>query len=249
LPDRRLTLLHTSDCHLDGDSPWRDGRHLTSEYFAAFRRVVDKAIELDVDMLVIAGDFFDSNRASDLSTGFALEQLARVGRPTIICPGNHDCYDDGSVYRRIDFREAGDHVYVVSDIAGQVLEFPELGAVVWGRAATERDPHYRPLEGIPAREGDRWHIAIAHGHFMEDERWERRWGPIAASELAQIDWDYLALGHWDRHADVSQGAVRAVYSGAPLPHAWAGAALKVVLDPAEGFSMERVWLTEDGRPR
>ncbi len=246
VPDRPLRILHTSDCHLDGDSPWRDGRHLTSEYFGAFRRVVDKSIELDVDLLLIAGDFFDSNRASEVSTDFALEQLARVRCPTVICPGNHDCFDPGSVYHRVDFRLAGDHVHVVSDIAGQVLEFPELDAVVWGRAATERDPHYRPLEGIPDRQGDRWHVAIAHGHFMEDDRWERRWGPITQSELRRIDWDYLALGHWDRHADVSQGAVRAVYSGAPVPHAWAGAALYVTLDPDSGFSMERIWLPANG---
>ncbi len=248
MTQRRLTILHTSDCHLDGDSPWRDGRHATSEYFAAFRRVVDKAIEMDVDLVLIAGDFFDSNRASELSTDFALAQLARLRCPTVICPGNHDCFDAGSVYHRIDFRQAGEHVYVVSDIAGQRIELPEVGAVVWGRAATERDPHYRPLDGIPDRDAERWHIAMAHGHFMEDERLEKRWGPITASELASLDWDYLALGHWDRHADVSQGRTRAVYSGAPVPHPWAGAALKVVLDPSDGFSMERIWLTENGQP-
>jgi len=242
MPNRTLRLLHTSDCHLDGDMPYRDGRHLTSEHFAAFRRVIDKAIELDVDMLLIAGDFFDSNRASPVSTDFALEQLARVGRPAIICPGNHDCADPGSVYHRVDFKQAGDHVHVITDILGERRVFEELQTVIWGRAATERDPHYRPLEGMPAREGDFWHIAMAHGHFMEDTRWERRWGPISQSELAQADWDYLALGHWDRHADVTQGSMRAIYSGAPVPYAWAGGCLYVALDPDLGFSMERIEL-------
>ena len=86
--------------------PWREDRHLTSEHFRAFTRVIDKAIELDVDMLLIAGDFFDSNRASEVSTNFALEQLARLGRPAIIGPGNHDCFDPGSVYHRVDFGQA-----------------------------------------------------------------------------------------------------------------------------------------------
>lgn len=245
MPDRTLRILHTSDCHLDGDMPYRDDRHLTSTHFSAFRRVIDKAIELDVDMLLIAGDFFDSNRASEVSTDFALEQLARVGRPAIICPGNHDCADPGSVYHRVDFSRAGDHVYVITDIAGERRIYEDLQAVIWGRAATERDPNYRPLEGIPERSGDLWHIAMAHGHFMEDSRWERRWGPIMASELAQVDWDYLALGHWDRHADVSQGPMRAVYSGCPVPYTYAGACLLVTLDPTDGFSMERIPLPEN----
>ncbi len=240
MPSRALRILHTSDCHLDGDMPWRDGRHLTSEHFGAFRRVVDKAIELDVDMLLIAGDFFDSNRASPVSTDFALEQLARLGRPAIICPGNHDCADPGSVYHRIDFSQAGDHVRVITDIGGERLVYEDIEAVIWGRAATERDPHYRPLEGLPPRGGDFWHIAMAHGHFMEDARWERRWGPISQAELAAANWDYLALGHWDRHADVTQGTMRAVYSGCPVPYSYGGHALLVTLDPKDGFSMQRI---------
>ena len=80
MPPRRLTILHTSDCHLDGDAPWRDGRHATSEHFAAFRAVVDRAIALDVDLVVIAGDLFDSNRASDVSTAFARASMSSACR-------------------------------------------------------------------------------------------------------------------------------------------------------------------------
>ena len=41
---------------------------------------------------------------------------------------------------------------------------------------------------------------------------------IHESELhaAAEHWDYLALGHWEPHADVSTGGLTAVYSGAPL---------------------------------
>ena len=245
---RRLTFLHTSDCHLDGDAPARDGRHETSLHFASFRRVIDAAIAHEVDMLLIAGDFFDSNRASEVATDFALEQLARLACPTVICPGNHDNVDPVSVYHRVDFRQAGDHVRVITDVRGELLEYPELHTVVWGRGATDVDPHYKPLDGIPARDHDRWHVAMAHGHFMEDAKWERRWAPISQAELAGIDWDYLALGHWDRHVEVSQGGVIAAYSGAPVPYPWGGAALKITLDPVDGLTMERIPLPPDGSP-
>jgi DNA repair exonuclease SbcCD nuclease subunit len=245
---RRLTILHTSDVHLDGDQPHKDGRHETSVHFASFRRVIDTAIAHEVDLVLIAGDFFDSNRASEVSTNFALEQLARLSCPTIICPGNHDNVDPVSVYHRVDFSQAGSHVRVITEIAGEVLHYPDLGAKVWGRAATDIDPHYKPLDGIPARDGDHWHIAVAHGHFMEDADWDRRWAPISQAELARIDWDYLALGHWDRHVDVSQGGVVAAYSGAPVPYPWGGAVLKITLDPAAGLTMERIALPKDEAP-
>jgi hypothetical protein len=35
-------------------------------------------------------------------------------------------------------------------------------------------------------------------------------------EAAAGQWDYLAFGHWEPHADVSRGGATAVYSGAPL---------------------------------
>jgi hypothetical protein len=187
------------------------------------------------------GDFFATNRASPVSTDFALQELARAGRPAIICPGNHDCADPGSVYHRVDFSQAGEHVKVITDIMGERLVYEDLGVVVWGRAATERDPHYRPLEGLPPRSGDLWHIAIAHGHFMEDSRWERRWGPISEAELARADWDYLkpwATGN----ATAADPGQHAAGTGARR------SALQQLLpvrlpagdsDPYDGFLMER----------
>jgi DNA repair exonuclease SbcCD nuclease subunit len=223
--------------------PHRNDRHLTSRYFAAFRRVIDKAIDLNVDMLLIAGDFFDSNRASQVSTDFALEELARVARPTIISPGNHDCLDAGSVYTRVDFKQAGQHVHVLPH-AGARLEFPELETVVWGRGGTEIDACYRPLENLPSRDGDLWHVAMAHGHVMGGDGWEQRWGPISAGELADGDWDYLALGHWDHFADVSQGRMRAIYSGAPVAprEGDAGGCVYAQFVPGKDVLLERLLL-------
>jgi hypothetical protein len=50
------------------------------------------------------------------------------------------------------------------------------------------------------------------------------------------------LGHWDHYADVSQGSMRAIYSGAPTAprDGRAGGCVHVVLDPVAGLSIERI---------
>jgi len=74
-------------------------------------------------------------------------------------------------------------------------------------------PAFRPLEGMPTQRNSHWMVALAHGHFHFDDDRDQRSSPIYPPEIAAAPCDYLALGHWDRHVDVSQGRVTAVYSG------------------------------------
>ncbi|MFQ6031156.1 MAG: hypothetical protein ACE5Q6_27140, partial [Dehalococcoidia bacterium] len=82
-----------------------------------------------------------------------------------------------------------------------------------------------------------------HFHFEYDT--DRRSAPIFPQEIAEAPCDYLALGHWDRHIEVSQGEVKAVYSGAPLGavHTNHTVAVTVVdLDPASGVHTHQATL-------
>ena len=88
-------------------------------------------------------------------------------------------------------------------------------------------------------------VAVAHGHFHFENDRDQRSSPIYPDEVANASCDYLALGHWDRHADVSQGDVVAAYSGTPLGPSRSnplGAVAVVDLDPATGVSLSRVSL-------
>ena len=87
-----------------------------------------------------------------------------------------------------------------------------------GRAFLESDWYFKPLEGLPERLDHRWHVAMAHGHFVPEGEDTHLSLIINEREIAAAagHWDYLAFGHWEPHADVSTGGVTAIYSGAPL---------------------------------
>lgn len=220
---RALKILHTADVHLDcdsyGDSDQRQAQ--CSLFFQAFEKIVDRALEEQVDLMLIAGDLFDHNRVKDETLFFVQKQLQRLYQPVVIMPGNHDCLYPGSIFDRYDFTASGDHVRVITQLNGQVVDLPELDAVVWGRAMEEHEPGFHPLAHIPFRVEERWNIAMAHGFFYGETQEADRSSPIFAEEIRDTGWDYVALGHIHVMSDRSQGDVKAFYPGASLVN-WTG---------------------------
>lgn len=243
-PDH-VKIVHTSDVHLDayGSSSSPSGKQRRQLINQAFARVVDTAIAEQAHLFIIAGDLFDRPWPSDEAVAFAVEQLSRLSMPTVILPGNHDPYTSDSVYLRREFASIGPHIHIIQQAGGQLLTFPDLDLVVWGRPDTWQIPGYRPLEGIPPRDTYRWHVAVAHGHLLLPDRWGFTSYPIEVQELAGCGWDYVALGHWEQFADVSQGEVRACYSGSPMPLTAvvrdSGYVVLVDLVASAGVSIER----------
>jgi DNA repair exonuclease SbcCD nuclease subunit len=216
-PRQTLKVLHTADVHLDLDGYVADPhtRRYRNVIHQAFSTVIDLAIQENVDLLLIAGDLFDSNRPAGDVVDFAIQELRRVGRPIVLIPGNHDCLNTQSIYHQVNFPAACAELLLISHPNGERHHLSAHNLVLWGRGMVEHEPTYHPLGGIPRPQGDVWHIALGHGFFMDEDVPSYRSSPIYAGEIRASGWDYVALGHCHAFADVSQGAVTAYYSGAP----------------------------------
>ena len=205
-----LRIAHTSDVHLQSGD---EGAHAR----AAFTRVVDAVLSTKAELFLIAGDLFDDNRVNRNVVEFVYGELARVRCPTILIAGNHDCWSDGSVLRRMDFSRAGKHVKLLDAVHGATLELPQLHATVWGRCMVDHCREYRPMEGSPPRRGDLWHIGMAHGLYSDDPDCDRS-SLITPQEIAASGFDYLALGHVHAHRQMRHGHTLACYPGVPAPY-------------------------------
>ncbi|MBM11346.1 MAG: hypothetical protein CL759_04630 [Chloroflexi bacterium] len=236
MPSKKLRLIHTSDTHL-GDST---GHPQSTD---ALTSVVDAVTANKGDMLLLVGDVFDNERVSDEVLEWFCQQIGRTQAPAVVLPGNHDLIHETSVYHREPFKNAPDNLFVFKGTEGELLSFPGLGIDLWGRAMPMHTPQFRPLEGMPSPAENNWLVALAHGHFHFAEDKDVRSSPIFPNEVAEAGCHYLALGHWDRHVDVSQGDTTAVYSGCPLGpigSPGAGEVTVVDLDPAAGVSYRQV---------
>ncbi|MEE9279837.1 MAG: metallophosphoesterase [Myxococcota bacterium] len=215
LARRPLKLVHTSDVHIHSEAHGAS-RSFSSRELIAFSHIIDELETQQAELFLIAGDLFDSSRVAHAVIDYVLAELARAPCPVVLIPGNHDCHDDDSIYRRFDFRQAGSHVHPVLAEQGETLEFHELDATVWGRAMVDHDHENRPLADIPPRRGNYWHIGVAHGHLVPD-RSVLRSSLITSEEIGASGFDYLALGHVHVFREVSESATTAVYSGSPAP--------------------------------
>ena len=241
--NRKLTLLHTADVHLDNPL---HGAAEPPRAHRIFQAIIDRALDSRVDAVLIAGDLFDHNRVANETIAFAQSQLRRLRCPAVILPGNHDCLGSpNAIYHRHDFSAACGNVRVITELDGQSIAFPELDLIVWGRGMEVHEPGFHPLAHLPTRRDGRWHVAMAHGFFYEDGETPERSSPILAAEIRQAGWDYVAMGHKHVLADHSQGDVAAWYPGTPLPD-WSAAppghVLLVECCPEHGITVRLQWI-------
>ena len=223
-----VRMLHTSDVHISDDEA----------SIASLRAVIDTAIACNVDIVLIAGDLFDNARISDDAAQRTIVELGRLTCPVVVIPGNHDCVDERSIYRRVELAKAGDHVFFVANPAGSELVFEDLALVVWARGIENHEPTHRPLAGYRPGDPTRWSVVLTHGHYVRTGEISDRSSMITQREIAQLRCHYVALGHWHRFVDVSEAAVKAFYSGSPNSSDDASVNL-VSLHPTSGVLVER----------
>ena len=206
-------MLHTSDVHLGAytSQPWkteRDGAESLEPALKAFQHVLELGVEADVDVVAIAGDFFDHVRVKLPYVEVTGELMEAVGRPVVVLPGNHDPHMPDGIYQK--FADAfPSNVHIIASAEGELVLLEEHGVQFWGQAH-ESYNDFSPASAMPAwaNGSDQyvWRVAMAHGYYVGTG--ESRYSyQIHSSEIQSLGADYVALGHIDVHEGVGDGTV------------------------------------------
>lgn len=211
-PGADVTIVHSSDIHVSEGftEPVHQG-----DGTAGLRVVLAAARALKADVAILAGDTFEHNRLSAAILDRTAQLIAEAGMPVVILPGNHDPAIPDSVFHRGALAGLAD-LHVLGVTHGEAVLFPELALEIWGNA--HRD--YGDMDPLNRTRPRRsfWQVAVAHGHYEPQPNRQTNLRPswlIGADEIDATAADYVALGHWNRHARVGSGAVEAHYSGSP----------------------------------
>lgn len=202
-----MRLLHASDLHL-GEHTSADGLDECGQRL--LRALVGTSARMSADLIIIAGDLFDSNRVSADTAGAAFAELRKAAVPVVILPGNHDCLVADSIYRLVPPPGGNIRIFASPD---ETFSFPGLDLAIWGKPLASYSGKTRPLVGIPARGPERWRVAVAHGYYAGDSPDQKYSFQITQNEIMQSGCDYVALGHWSEFRCVGDGTVTACYSG------------------------------------
>jgi DNA repair protein SbcD/Mre11 len=221
---KRLRLVHCSDIHLDADASHHTDGHYHRDRFA---RALDQMRAQEPDLMLIAGDLFDSNRADDDTVLWSMDILAAQPVPIFMIPGNHDCMLAGGIFGRHDFG-AIDNLHMLSAPDGETAWDESLGVAVWGKGMEEHTPEYRPLGDCPARpDGCHWYLGMGHGHFVPEGEDTDRSSPIPMRDIETSPCDYVALGHHHAAMELVTDSTIAAYSGSPTDDIGRGATFAV----------------------
>lgn len=259
-----LRLLHTADVHLGARHADLGDRASAQRerQFTAFVATVDLAIAEQVDLVLVAGDLFDSNVQPRRSVDRVAGQLGRLVDArirTVITPGTHDVYDGASIYRSYDLPAmagvAGPEYVTILTPGAPEAHFAPLDLVVHGQPfATKRAPH-SPLRGLDVAGDARatWHVGLLHAAVAIPGQTDGDEVVVTTAEIGNSNLDYLALGHWHSFNQGKVAGTVYAYSGAPEPVAIhqdrAGQVLLVNLDQPDGMKRVEVVPRQVGRTR
>jgi DNA repair protein SbcD/Mre11 len=229
-----LSVFLASDFHLGmkfASYPEAVRERLVQERFACLERVV--AAAAGCDLLVIAGDLFDSVRVAQRDVQRAARALAAFsGRLVAVLPGNHDYLAPGDAPWRGFREQAGDRVLLLDEPRPYPLEpfdidaclypgpctakYSDAPAVGWVTPAARAAGAQAPGARAP---GARFHVGVAHGSvegLTPDA--DGRYYPMKIEDLASRGMDLWLLGHTHVRFPAAPGAQDRVFNaGTPEP--------------------------------
>ena len=179
-----MKFIHCSDLHLDSKMEQHlsaaQARERNAECCATFARLVRYAAEQDVTAVLIAGDMFDTERASAQTAGFVLDQIRNTpGVDFLYLRGNHDEAVFDGLELPDNFKTFGD-----------AWTYHRYGDVVIAGLELNRENWNGMYDALDLKNED-VNIVMLHDQESTQPGCEE----IAIPKLRGKGIDYLALGH------------------------------------------------------
>jgi exonuclease SbcD len=217
-----IRILHTADLHLGAPFPALGERNALrqADFLQTFERILTLAIKNEVQMLLVAGDLFDSphpkvETVARVESG--LRRLVERGITPVLLPGTHDALVvPDAVFRRVAF--PGAVLLDAPTVKEPVLLHIQGQKVFLYGFSYQSFASENALASLQRRTSEGIHIGLLHGSRQGSPEWEHRKKDLSFSLPQLKEWglDYVALGHY--HGFEVLGAEQrplACYPGSP----------------------------------
>ncbi|MDG5786393.1 DNA repair exonuclease [Evansella sp. AB-P1] len=196
-----LRFIHCADIHLGRsirthyDMPQQLTEKIKRATYDSFEELVCKAIEKNVDFVLISGDIYDREQRYLRGQWFLKKQAERLNEqkiPLYIIHGNHDPLIDSK-----DKTTMPDNVHIFKkDVKPIYIENKDHDRIyIYGFSYPSKAFFDNPAP-LYQHVGDRdaYHIALLHGQ-EKTQFGHEPYAPFTVKELVEKDFDYWALGH------------------------------------------------------
>ncbi len=216
----RVTFIHAADLHLDAPfvgltaASERIGRALAEATYDAFRRVIDTALEREVDFVLVAGDAYnarDKSLRAQLRFREQMKRLAEEGIEVFVVHGNHDPASGWSAGLALPDNV---HVFPIDRVGRtEVVRDGELVAAVYGRSFARAAETANFSLDYRREATDPVAIGLLHANVGGNSDYDP-YAPASLEDLRASGMDYWALGHIHKQEVLAENPW-IVYAGSP----------------------------------
>lgn len=209
-----VKVLHAADFHLDsafGALPEEKARLRRRESRGIPARLVEWANDHGAQLMLLAGDLFDSDNLYGQTAQELADALGRFHGRVFIAPGNHDFYAAHGPWGAAAWPE---NVHIFTSGRPVCVDEPELGCAVWGAAFTAaEEADGSALTAVRCPDDGRTHLMVLHADLSAPDS---RYRPITPAQIGETGLSYLALGHTHAFSGVLHaGRTTFAYPGCP----------------------------------
>ena len=207
-----IKILHCADVHIGAaESSLGTLSHTRqAETLMTFEKIINLAKENTVDILLIAGDLFNSNNIDRAFCDRVFECFGEIPEVKIVyCAGNHDPLNAESPFKKYALPQ---NLFVL-DTVDSFVEFSEINTRVYGKSFKEV---YMQGEARFSLQTDENFINLMciHGELRSDLGSD--YNSITSDFITTSGMDYIALGHVHKRSDVAKlGNTFVSYCGCP----------------------------------
>lgn len=205
-----IKFLHMADVHFNRPASGipeekRDIRR--QEVRSAFSDALSIGKAENVDVILIAGDLFDSPDTDIGTISFIKNEILKISPiPVLISPGNHDPY--GNAYKLLDDGSCSNLTLFKKCFTEK--HFPEKNFAVYGIGFENEIEDEPLLKNLQAKNTECVNIALIHGELAPTSDYN----PITEYDIKKSGMDYIALGHVHSYSQLKKADnVFYAYSG------------------------------------
>lgn len=208
-----VSIIHTADLHIGAQCSYllNDAAVRRREILKTFENIIELAQENNTQLILIAGDLFDSNKVEDfLINGVFAALNSLENTKVVIALGNHDPYTADSPFLS---HKLNDNIYILGK-EDTVLTFDSLKCRVYGASFDGVYNEGSHRFSLTPPNDDYINLMVIHGEARADMGGNYR--PITPEFVKYSGMDYIALGHVHTKSEVQyMGTTAIAYCGCP----------------------------------
>lgn len=185
-------IWHTGDLHLCSAMAafsQEKAKKRRERQWAALEAMIADARSASADLLLFAGDVFDTPAPPRDAVRRFYGLLEGSGMPAVITPGNHDYYREGGFWDAVPLPE---NVVLFRDERPETVRFPALGLAVTGFAFHGENMEAPELGTAADRDPESTNILVCHGDTQSPVS---HYAPLTKRQFEAAGFDAALLGH------------------------------------------------------